>query len=253
MAHIIYIDESYDKKSKYIIMVGFIVPLEKWRTLNNEITQIKLKYFLNPTINLKAVRRKNYDKDNCWESLTKEKKEEFNKEFYETICKNEYTLIIGIINKEKMDAKNKEFLFHLSYSFIIERYQYFLSDNNSYGIVIMDIAEANKEIKELRYSHRKFIKDGVPVKREDSILKLGEQEISFKDYKRLELKNICEDLIFLNDKNNNILQITDMIASAMFAKFNRNSDVWYKKIEKIIRCSSSNKIEGYGIKFFPEE
>ncbi|MBI2652989.1 DUF3800 domain-containing protein [Candidatus Woesearchaeota archaeon] len=252
MSYAIYIDESYDKKSKYTIMVGFIVSFEKWKSLHNEIEQLKLKYFSDSSINLKAIRRKNYDENKYWELLPKEKKEEFNKEFYGIICKKDYTIIAGVINKERMDDTNKELLFYLCYGFIIQRYQYFLSHNRSYGIVIMDIAEASKEVRDLYYTHKKFMREGVPVKREDMKLKIGEEEISIKDYKKQALKNICENLIFLNDKDNSQLQITDMIAAAMFSKFNRSSDVWYLKVEKIFRCSDDGKIDGYGIKFFPE-
>ncbi|MGV8162773.1 MAG: DUF3800 domain-containing protein [Candidatus Nanoarchaeia archaeon] len=252
MSYAIYIDESYDKNSKYTFMVGFIVPLDKWKSLHSEIEQLKLKYFSDTSLNLKAIRRNKYDKNKYWESLTEDKKNEFNKEFYSIICKKEHTIIVGIINKQEMDDKNKELLFYLSYSFIIQRYQYFLSEHNSQGIVIMDIAEASQEVKNLYLAHRHFMIEGVPVKRDDLIWKIGEEELALKNYKRLPLKNICENLIFLNDEDNNLLQISDVIAYAMFSKFNRNQDIWYKKVEEIIRCDKNGKKEGYGLKFFPK-
>lgn len=253
MGYVIYIDESYDSNSNYIIMVGFIVPFEKWKLLNNKIEQLKLKYFLNPFMNLKEIRRKNYDKNKHWESLSNEKKEEFNKEFYSIISEKDYTIITGIINKEKMNKKNKELLFRLCYGFIIQRYQYFLSEHKLYGIVIMDIAKASKEIQDLYLIHKNFMREGIPTEREDTTLKIKSEEILIKGYKKQAISNICENLIFLNDKEHNQLQITDMIAAAMSAKFNRNDDRWYKKIEEIIRKSKDGKIKGYGIKFFPEE
>jgi len=253
MSYVIYIDESYDNKSKYILMVGFIIPLEKWRKLNDEITQLKIKFFSNVSMNLKNIRRKKYDKNNYWDSLDGIKKEEFNREFYEIICKDDYTIIVGGIDKEKMDEKGKGLVFRLSYSFIIERYQYFLSDKGVNGIVVMDIAETSEEIKDLFYVHKEFMREGVPVKRKDIILKSKGKEHPIKDYERKTLHNICEDLIFMDDRDNNMLQITDMIAAAMFAKFNRKNDVWYNKVEKIIRKSDNGKIEGWGIKFFPEK
>jgi len=253
MNYIIYLDESYEKSSEYVIMVGFIAPLEKWKILNDEINQLKIKYFKDPYYNLKKIRRNKYDKEKIWDSLTQQQKDEFNNEFYEIITKEDYTIIASVIDKEKMENKTKELIFHLNYSFIIQRYEYFLSEHNSYGLAIMDEADASVEVRDLLHSHEGFLKEGVSVKREDIQFKLGTNEIYLKDYKKRQLNHICENLTFQDDEDNNMLQITDMIAAAMFAKFNRSSDVWYNKIEKIIRHNSDGKIEGWGLKVFPKE
>jgi len=223
------------------------------KKLDEGIIQLKIKFFSNSDMNLKAIRRKNYDDNKLWQRLSKKEKQEFNNEFYNLICKSNNLILAGIINKEKMDNRNKELLFYLAYGFIIQRYQYFLSEKREYGCIVMDIAESSEEIKNLYNSHKKFLKEGVPVKREDLILKTGKKEIAIKDYKKLPLKNICENLIFLNDTDNNMLQVVDMITAAMFAKYNRSCDIWFNKIKSIIRSDSEGNIEGYGIKFFPEK
>jgi len=247
MAYAIYIDESYDKKSDYTIMAGFIVPLDKWKKLDKEVENLKIDFFSDPNMNLKSIRRKKYDKKELWESLSVERKKEFNKRFYDLIAVQDYTIIICLINNKKMDDKKKDLFFYLAYGFIVQRYQYFLSSKNDQGIVIMDIAEASAEIKDLFYAHKKFMREGVPTKRKD--FQWGEYTI--KDYERLQLDNLAENLIFLDDSKSNMLQIVDMIAAATFANFNRGYSGWYEKIENIIRCDENGNIEGYGLKSFP--
>ncbi len=234
-------------------MAGFIIPLTKWSVLNKEIKDLKEKYFKNEYMNLKDIRRNKYDENQYWNSLTSEQKEEFNKEFYEIISRKDYTILAGIINKEGMEDKSKELQFYLSYSFILQRFEYFLDENDSQGIIIMDSAEASKEINELYDKHKRFLREGVPTKRKDLTLKVGGNEFSFKDYERRKITRVCENLLFLNDDDTNMLQIVDMISSAMFAKFNRKIDVWFNKIKSNIRARKSDGLMlGYGLKFFPE-
>lgn len=256
MAYAIYIDETYDSKSKYIVMAGFIIPLNRWNITNQGIINLKAKYFSNYLINLKSIRRKNYDKSGVhetWEKLEPKQKEEFNEEFYNLVCNENNCFICSLIDKEKMEKKGKERFFWLAYSFILQRYEYFLSEKKSCGIVIMDIAETSQEIKNLYSSHKECLSLGLPVQRRDMVLKVGNTETKLKDYERMPLKHICENLSFQQDNDNNMLQIVDMLAYGISGKYNFNQDRWFKKIEKIIRKNSNGKMEGYGIKIFPSQ
>ena len=229
MGYLLYIDESHDKRDKHIVMAGFGMPITNWKSINFQIQQLKTKYFLNPSLNLKAIRRRKYEDNRMWESLSNEQKENFNQEFYNLICKSNHVVLAALINKEKMNNKNKELLFYLAYGFIIQRYQYFLSEKASFGCIIMDAAESSSEINRLYVVHRKFLSEGVPVMRDDIILKVGGVAHELKDYKKLSLNNIYENLIFLDDKDNNMLQIVDMVAAAISGKFNRNKITFLKR------------------------
>ena len=251
MGYILYIDESYSERDKFIVMAGFVIPLSKWKSLDNGVNQLKDKYFSNPTMNLKSIRRSRYDDHKLWEKLGKEEKDKFNKEFYGLIVDSENLILAALIDKSKMNNKTKKLFFTLAYSFLIQRYQYFLSEKNSYGCVVMDFADSNDEIRDLYETHKTLLSMGIPVKRDDIIFKVGKIEVPIKGYKRTAAKNICENLIFFEDKDNNLLQIVDMIAAAISGKFNRSIDVWFEKIKPIIRNNGSGRIEGYGIKIFP--
>lgn len=252
MTYLLYIDESYDKKSKYIIMAGFGIPCSNWKMINDKIRKIKLDYFEDMNVNLRKVRRKKYDEYKHWEKLSEEEKEKFNEEFYNLICSQENVILASIINKKEMKKKNKELFFYLPYGFIVQRYQYFLSAKKEFGLIIMDQAKNSKEINNLSYAHRDFLYQGVPVKREDKTFKIKGKEHILKGYKKIALKNICEELIFLDDDENSLLQIVDMIAAAINAEYNYGQEKWFKKIKSIIRKSPKGEMKGWGIKFFPE-
>ena len=220
-------------------MAGFSVPLSKWKEINRKIIRVKNNFFPdNPNINLKRIRRNKYDGDKSWENLSKERQDEFNSEIFNIICEKGNVIIASLIDKSKMNEKNKELSFYLSYSFIVERFQYFLEDIREEGIIIIDKAENSQEIKKLFNNHKDFLKNGVPVK--GRFLK-----------SRKEINNICENMIFLDDNDTNLLQLVDIIASAINGKYNRNGDSWFNRISSVIRKSKDGKIEGYGLKIFP--
>lgn len=247
-----YIDESYNSKADHIVMSGLTIPLNKWNETNKKIEDLKRKYFKNQSMNLKAIRRKGYDQDSYWNSLSKQKQDEFNQELYDIICDKEHIIIAGLIVNSKMKDRNKELLFTLCYSFILERFEYFLDSKDSEGLIVIDKAESSKEVMNLQRKHSEYLKNGIPVKREDTRINIKGKDKIFKRYMRREIKRVCESILFLDDKSNNFLQLADIISYAIACRYNSKKESWYfNKIKGNIRCSSKGEIMGYGLKFFP--
>ncbi len=253
-----YVDETYERTTRYIVLSGFIVDINDWHKINLQLNKLKIKYFGIDSINIKEIRRRRYSElfKNLLGKISleeiKNKVKSFFEEFFQILLNNyKFTIISALIDKEKMNDKNKNLLFYLAYSFIIERYEYVLDENKSVGIVIMDSAESNEEIRNLYYVHKAFLRDGVPVKREDLKLIVKGEEFSFKNYKKRKLYRVSENLIFFNDEDCQLLQIADMVCYAISLKYNKHQDYWYEKILPYIRKSKNGIILGYGLKIFP--
>lgn len=251
MTYIMYVDESYDSSRKFVILAGFIIPLKFWHKLDNDLKHLKQEFFLDRHINLKHLRRHKYDAHGLWEKLSEKQKCDFDDKLWGIIAAPENTAIVAVINREKMEKDDKSLLFYLPYSFILERYEYFLSENHTMGIVIMDRANNSMEIKDLYYSHRKFLRGGIAVKKlpdppmKGNMIRLG------KSYQYKQLTHVCEGLGFMDDDDSNFLQIADRIASAVSSKFNQNINKWYDRLEPILRKGDDGKPDGYGLKLFP--
>lgn len=248
--YIIYVDEYYEKDAQYMLLGAFILPISKWKKLDDNIKELKQEFFDNYLLNLKLIRRKNYDDDKNFKRLSEERQKEFNERLYSIFQDENFVYMTVLIDTKKMKSKDKSFFFHLAYSFLIQRYYYFLSKKRSHGIVIMDKAEI-PEVKNLSYIHRDLLRNGVPFRKVKEVFKIGGVEHYFDAYERQEMDLIAEDLIFLDDNYCIPLQIVDMICSAISAKYNRNKDYYFNKILKNIHKSNEGKIEGYGIKIFP--
>jgi hypothetical protein len=252
MTYIMYVDESYDAGRKFVILAGFIIPLKFWHKLDYDLRHLKQRYFLDQHINLKHLRRHKYDAAALWEKLSEKEKSEFDDKLWSIIASPENTAIVAVIERERMEKDDKNLLFHLPYSFILERYEYFLSENHAVGIVIMDRANSSKEIIDLYYSHRKFLRGGIPVKRlPNPSPDKGKMRRLGKSYQYKQLTHVCEGLGFMDDDDSNFLQIADRIASAVSSKFNQKITRWYDKLEPILRKGVDGKPDGYGLKLFP--
>jgi len=245
--HFLYIDESYYRHSKYIVLGGVIISEEIWTKVNNEIINLKRKFFTNDElINLKDIRRKKYDPSNSFNELSTEKQKDFETELYQILSAEGLIYLAALIDKSSMETNNKDFLFRLAYSFLIQRFEFFLKEKEGRGMIIMDKSK-NEEITKLFDHHREFTIKGIPFrKRKDPT-----STSYFDQYEFMHLQKVIENLLFQDDNYSNHLQISDMICAAISSKFNRGNDYYYNKIIKNIRKSPTGTIDGWGIKIFP--
>lgn len=250
-----YIDESYDSDSPYIALVGVIVKNDKWKEINQAIIDLKLETFKDPNFNLKNIRRKKYDKDKVWQKLSEVDRKYFDF-MLDTILEDNILVLASLIDRSKMNNKEKDFLFKLAYSFLIERYEYFLEDfYDCYGTVIMDKAESSSEIKSLKGLHKEILRVGVIVGKGEVVmdskknfLEMYPAKVRYKPVKR-----IIENLTYQADDENNFLQIADLIASAFSYDYKKNTERFSSRFKPLLRKSKSGVVKGFGLKEFPSK
>ena len=129
-------------------------------------------------------------------------------------------------------------LYHLTYKTITERFQYYLQDETrpegpkQLGIVVSDHRGAQDD-KRLRGHHQK-------------LLNATAEFIS-------NYPNLIEGL-FLEPSNLSIgIQLADMVAGAVWRKFQRKDDCWYQHLEPSIRRRPDGSVSGYGIIKVPKK
>ncbi len=65
-------------------------------------------------------------------------------------------------------------------------------------------------------------------------------------------ENLVESLFFLPSNLSVGVQLADMVAGAVWRKYEKNDDRWYKALEPSIRKAPGGGVEGYGIIRFPK-
>jgi hypothetical protein len=155
--------------------------------------------------------------------------------------------VVSLIDRKKMDDKDKIKLFELAYGFLLERFEYYLDDfENSYGSIIIDDADSSEEVKGLFRVHRKILEKGVDIKKSYSCNKNGTPII------HRPIKKVFENLSFQKDDTNNCLQIADLVASAFSLEYNVNNNKFSYRYKQFLRKDKNGKVDGFGIKVFPK-
>ena len=249
----LYLDESYENTAPFIALSGVIVAHDKWKPLHDQLSTLKMKYFGDKDFNLKAIRRNKYDKQGKWISLSDSQKKSFESEYF-TILQDKATLMVSLIDQSKMNGKDKNKLFELAYSFLLQRFEYHLdSFPGAYGSVIIDSAKTSTEIKNLWNVHRDILEKGVITKGYSTVDNLdGTISILFNTPTRRQINKIFENLIFQPDDTNDCLQIADLVASAFAVEYNRKKGMFSSPYKSLLRQKSDGTVQGYGIKIFPK-
>ena len=130
-----YVDDSgspsYVDHTKYFVLSGVIVHDENIKNLQKLVFEYKQDNFVGRFIDSEIHTHDIYKAKKDFESISLDKKTELLDNLYDTIQKIVCVGIIIIINKEELRKKNPTWkVFNTTWSFLIERYDKYLEDND---------------------------------------------------------------------------------------------------------------------------
>lgn len=155
------------------------------------------------------------------------------------------TAFVAIIDKaaHKNRYTNPADPCRLSFEFICERLQHFLTDVNNYGIIIYD---QNK-----RYEHT-LQNDAASLVRNGSLLLYQSRYLQTMVMKQFRISRVIE-FTTGNSKNSVGLQIADFYATSTYRYFKSKKPVhcgWWRTLRSSL-YRKGNKLYGVGCKIFP--
>jgi hypothetical protein len=248
-----YIDESGDtvpisqKGKNFLILTGCILHENDKFTIENDFRKIKQKYYQNPDIEIKSnfLRYANPDLKE-FSPIKLNDREKYNElekdmtEFLKLVPINLYSIVI---HKEgywsKYPSQNP---YSIAYIFLIERFQKFLAEKKAFGIAIIDPREGQVE--------KSFMNDEL----DDVHDKLRWQDSSF--WKKC--PNVIEKILFSASDKTIGIQLADLYCYPVFHifEYNKKTAEYWRFNETVVPklcVSTDGKLDGIGIKFFPEE
>jgi len=246
--HIMFIDESRIEENRYTCVVGLIVPARKVIGICKKINKIVKRYlgkeysFSDGTLNLKWIRKTKHE-ETPFSRLSERQRHNFSKRIYRTLKTSNCTLLCSIV-EERKNYQNavKEGLY-----FILERFFYFLRENDSYGIVISDKPASEKY---------------------DYMNELIELVRSFEFWGKEFRERIYQDIFFTRDEWDPMIQVTDLLAFTFSSyirwclkhislselsevrdfRYRLRKNRFFKMTLPLIRKRSDGRVLGYGIK-----
>jgi hypothetical protein len=132
---------------------------------------------------------------------------------------------------------DRDDLYHFTYKPLSERFQYYLQDLSrtvgrmECGIVVADHRGA-KDDERFRGAHERL---------------LNERTVWTSKY-----GNMVESLFFQPSNLSIGVQLADMVAGAVWRKYEKGDERWYKALEPSLRKAPNGTPDGYGIIKFPK-
>lgn len=244
---ILFLDESgtivdEDKRhSKFFSIGGVVIPEDCWQNLYKKFKEIKKQYKINSEIKWRFFSPHNIDEDNGLNHLSFEDKNKVRNKLYELISAYKSLKIISIVTDVEKAYKlsyinTKEDLYWYSYKQVIERFQYHLQDlsretgEKFNGLVIIDNRLSCDDNK-LRNLHHNLL------------------VVEKENYSNFD--NLIEGLFIAPSHLSLGIQLADIVAGAIFRKYEKQDDKFFDKIKTSIR-NKNGVVDGYGIVNFPK-
>ncbi len=249
MTKVMFLDESGDHSLEKIdqqfpvfCLAGCIFDEVEYQTKSNEaINNFKIRYFNNTEIILhsREIRK-------CEAPFNILLNQNVKKDFYNSlnnlISDLPFTIIASVISKQKLreqytDPANP---YALSLEFIMERFLFFLEENNDIGYISVESRDSR--------SNTNLLATFTNTINYDSLC--GDNIILAKRF-----QDKIQKMIFITkQQNENGHQIADLIAypTAKFGLYPEKVNSAFEIIKPKFRNINGN-IMGYGLKFFPKE
>lgn len=247
--HILFLDESgtcpgrNNKRHKYFVIGGLAIPEGKWSRMRDALLGMKRRRGLRGEIKWRYFAPDNTEQANPMKAMSSAERCDIRTEIYEgIICAEKSVKSLACVTcveaAYKMPtATGREMLYHYTYKPLSERFQYHLQDLSrsvgrpEYGIIVSDHRGANDD-KSFRLQHEKLLYEGG-----DFVSKYP---------------NLIESLFFIPSHLSIGIQLADMVAGAVWRKYETGDDRWFNMLRPSIRCSRGGAIDGYGIVKFPK-
>jgi hypothetical protein len=238
--HLFFIDESGTPPKpgkeypRYFVMAGVVIPETSWCGVRDDLLGLKTRLRLRGEIKWRHFAPDNDDLKNPMRKLPQGERDEISRPRHRitsiaAVCSAAAAYEIGSVDTQ-------EDIYHLTYKVLTERFQYYLQDrstrsNAEFGIVVCDHRGAQDD-KRLRAHHQML---------------MYASSSYMSSY-----KNLVESL-FLQPSHQSIgIQLADLVAGAVWRKFERQDDRFYDLVEPTLRRSRTGQVMGYGLAKVPK-
>ncbi|MDA4856092.1 DUF3800 domain-containing protein [Acinetobacter baumannii] len=225
--HLLYVDESgtvSDPNQKHFVLSGISVPEKKTYWIEQDMNQIASRFDANDPYNMELHGSPMRAGNKEWRPFKQRERIQAIKDCLQLIAdsRGDIRIFASVVEQ---GAHVQDDVINHSFMQIASRFDMFLgrlhSQNNTQrGIAIFDKSSTEKSIQHLARTFR------------DTGHNYGQ------------LRNFSEVPVFLDSKASRLIQLADLVAYAIFRKFEKNDPTFYSIIE---RCFDFNNGQQHGL------
>ncbi|MCA3750221.1 MAG: DUF3800 domain-containing protein [Phenylobacterium sp.] len=245
--HILFLDESgtaprpQDKRPNYFVVGGVIIPETAWHRMRDGLMGIKIRRKIRGEIKWRYFAPSNNDAMNPMRGMPTEERDAIRKEIYGLLASETAVRTLACVGSRQAaydmsSVNSQDDFYHGTYKPVTERFQYHLQDlsrltgTKQFGVVVGDHRGSGDD-KRLRQHHEKLLHSS--------------SEFTSK------YENLVEGL-FIHPSNLSVgIQLADMVAGAVWRKFEKNDERFYNLLEPSMRRRSTGEVEGFGLVKYP--
>jgi hypothetical protein len=231
--YLCFVDESgnysiEDQTNRFFILCSLQIRDLDIIRFEERFSKLFKDYKLPMKGNLKKIRRARYDYK-PFDRFGMKKKQSFYTDLYTLLNESPVSLIASVINKENLRLKyiRPDPPLERAYKHLLERINYFLSEEKDMGIIIFD---ENYEKDKIRRKHLYWKTSGTEW---------------------TGLGNIYRSPFFIREEESYEMQIVDLCAYNIFLLFNQEKSDYFEHIRSLFHCYKSKETTEVAIKVFP--
>ncbi|WP_162801111.1 DUF3800 domain-containing protein [Azospirillum brasilense] len=225
------------KQQRYFVIGGVIIPSNLWHEIADEMTNLKKNRRIRGEIKWRYFAPNNDDASNPLKGRPQAERDEFRAELFGLITKRASVRIICTVTSieaafEMRSVNNADDLYHLTYKTSTERFQYYLQDlsktvgRKENGIIVCD-HRGPRDDKRLRQQHQKLLYSS------------GEHITRYS--------NLVEGLFIAPSHMSVGIQLSDLVAGAVWRHYEKGDDRWFGLIKDSLRQGPNGNPDGYGV------
>lgn len=240
--HLCFIDESGTPPSKpnpahpFFTLGAVIVEDGEWHSIANAVRGFLTRHKLRGELKWRYFSPHNSSAENPMLGKNAEERKKLSLEFAEIIAGSPITIIACVTDIHAAFAyasvTNQQELYHFAYKPLTERFQYFLQDAKSLGIVIAD--------------HR--------GRDSDKLFRAHHEALLAKKGKAVSMYGNFIEGLFLQDSCHSVgIQLADYVAGAIHRAYSTKDNDVAKILRPRIRKKKDGTILGHGVVHHPRD
>jgi len=244
--YIMYVDESgvreISDRTPFFVTTGAIFYEDNLYVMKNAIQDYKDNYFTGSLNGAEIHLYYMWRGKGRFHGLNQQQRIALIDPLYDLINKLQFTTIAVRIQKNKFALRhsNPSEILEYGYMLLVERFDYFLRDNNSKGIIRIDKST-------MPYQANLNGKDSCILRLINRIRKRGTRW-------QPPAENIVEEPHFLHSHTRKGLQVADAVSYCITRKSNNTNDFdsYWDLIYPKFRRSEGGRVDGYGLITYPK-
>ena len=239
-------------RDKYFVVGGLVIPDGAWGKTRDALVGMKVRRGVVGELKWRYFAPNNDDSANPMLKMDQDQRNEIRAELYQIICGNKSIKAIACVAcieecYKTVHVSNCDDLYHFTYKPLSERFQYHLQDISRTvgrpepGIIVADHRGSQPDAR-FRKAHESLLSPQKIAMRLNSSIVLSHPKPITSNY-----QNLVESLFFLPSDTSVGIQLADMVAGAVWRKFEKGDDFWYRALEPALRKGPRELVDGYGI------